>query len=266
MKPFKAFQIAIAAVCIFIPLILRRFDKDKAFARELSMEGFNSIKNRDVNIRIDPISRRSKNRTEDNFIVTAHPVSASSSAVPILAFKKLQKDERCFRESISHYALSSNSYLFGFLYTMAAMMFIYNGVVHLKMRMNPVQDSETNELQLKSSEPIYNIVIGASLILVIFNPLDTRPKLHVVSSVLFFVANLLMITFCPNKYESKLPLQVRITLMIVFVAVLIFLARKKVLSVLDIEWITLTFIAAHLILIALEVHDQIKERKINYDA
>ena len=265
LKTFKAFQIVIAAICILIPPILRCNDNDKFYPQKLSLNTFDSIKNREVNIRIDTIAKLYKNRHEDSFIVTAYPVRPDAPVVQIIAIGTLRKDPCGFRESLSHYALSSNSWLFGMLYTMAALMFIYNGVVHWKMKTAIAQQGNTKRLKLMSSETKYNLIIGSSLILVILNPLDTHPTSHItphiVFSVLFFVANLTMIVFYPNKYESRLPLRVRIILMIMFAAVMAFLALIEVISVLYVEWITLTFIAIHLILIAIEVNDNIKKYK-----
>jgi hypothetical protein len=45
---------------------------------------------------------------------------------------KICKDKWGFRLSLSDYVYSSNSYIFGMLYTMAAMLFIFNGAVYFK--------------------------------------------------------------------------------------------------------------------------------------
>ncbi|MEO6488313.1 MAG: hypothetical protein ABIO04_00115 [Ferruginibacter sp.] len=107
LKTFKVYEILIAAVCIFIPLILRFYDNDKVYPVKV-----NFLRSGIIIDSVQNIKRSS---------------SSISGTIQII-----DKDRWHFRTSISDYAYSTNSYLFGMLLCIAAMLFIFNGAVYFK--------------------------------------------------------------------------------------------------------------------------------------
>ena len=83
-----------------------------------------------------------------------------------------------FRSSISEYVYMCHSYIFGMLLCIAAMLFIYNGVVYYKSE---------EHLEISWHGQWYNIVLGLSLIGVISFPCNEHPVPHYTFAVIFFL-------------------------------------------------------------------------------
>jgi len=149
---------------------------------------------------------------------------------------RICKDKWGFRISLSDYVYSSNSYIFGMLYCMAAMLFIFNGAVYFKSQEN---------LHASRTGKWYNVILGLSLIGVILCPEHESSFWHYAFSVLFFVGNIVVIAFL-HKRRNRI---ISIVLALLTVAALaLALIPPKIINVLIAEWISLGAIATHLIL------------------
>jgi len=182
-----------------------------------------------------------------------------ASSAEFISAVSIFKDSGGFRTSISHYARSTNSYLYGMLYCMAALLFIYNGVINWKKR--ACRD-------LHPGGVWYNIAIGLCLLGVILNPLNEREYSHVVFALLFFLGNILVIVFVPNRLERKLGWPARTIIAIVVIALLVLLIKLRLLTILWAEWIAVTVISIHLILAAISswpsAGQDIERKKVNH--
>src|SRR5688500_3196082 len=101
------------------------------------------------------------NKTYDEGLASQFKLKKCDSTVQICALGKICKDNMGFRMSVSDYAYSSNSYLFGMLYMMASMLYIYNGFVYMRRK---------DFLSIQRKGSVANIIIGIFLIGVILNP------------------------------------------------------------------------------------------------
>lgn len=86
--------------------------------------------------------------------------------------------EGYYRESISDYAYSEYSYIFNMLLTIAAMMFIYNGVGYKRHW--------------------YNAILGASLLGVVLTPHLDFKILHYTFASIFFLGSIASISLSSN--------------------------------------------------------------------
>jgi hypothetical protein len=165
------------------------------------------------------------------------------STIEINALAKICKDKFGFRMSISDYVYATNSYLFGMLYMMAALLFIYNGIVYVKQK-------ELLNIQRRGSW--FNVFIGLSLIGVILNPASKNCFLHNLFSFLFFGINVLVILFLSKPKETRLFRATRIVMGILVLATILIWAAKVLdhFTLLWAEWVSLFIIAAYLIMMA----------------
>lgn len=248
VKCFIALQKITATICILIPAFLRGCDKD-----EFNPIDINSTALKQVSICRDRIEI-------DTFIkhyridsVTQLIMKNCSSKVAIINATKIDKHYLGFRASLSNYAYSSNSYLFGMLYCMAAMLFIYNGVIHIKIFKNK---SHLLSDILNTRGSWCYLSIGASLILVILNPMHDREVLHYIFSILFFGLNIYAIAFLPNHDVSNNSKLKRYIIAAAAAIALIILILMK--AVLWGEWVSLAIISYHLFLVGNSVQRRLK--------
>ena len=243
LKSFKALQIGIAFVCIMIPAILRFCDKDEFYPEQVKLAGLENVLKCDSTIRIDTATKIKRNKTDSIF-----SIQICKSTTKILTVTKIPKDKCGFRLSISDYTYSSNSYLFGMLYCMAAMLFIYNWAVYVKNNLRRNKDDTVVVLKLKGQW--YNLIIGLFLIGVILNPEHNHPFFHNVFSVSFFIANILVMVFVPVMDENKSSVRLRIIIAVSAIVILGLLIWLGLITLLWAEWISLTVIAIHLMRVA----------------
>ena len=123
------------------------------------------------------------------FIIFERIIASVCILIPVI-LKLYDKDCPRFRYSISKYAYMSNSYIYGMLLCMAAMLFIFNGAVYFK--------SEA-DLKLDKNGKWYNVVLGISLIGVILFPPLKYVLLHRIFGAIFFMGNAFVIGFFQKK-------------------------------------------------------------------
>ncbi|MES1214946.1 MAG: hypothetical protein ABUT20_05480 [Bacteroidota bacterium] len=202
-KTFKAYERIIAAVCISIPLILRIYDKDIFYPVKVKLVASDNL----------------------------------TDAVP-----KIEKDWLGFRLSISDYAYSLNSYLFGMLLCIAAMLFIFNGAVYFKSQ---------RSLSLNSKGKWYNVILGISLLGVICCPHRDWQILHYIFAAIFFFGNAIVTIVFHNKDDKKKSITMGI-LTVIFLLLAFLDDHFKLIgghfTIFWGEWFSLTVIGIHLIL------------------
>lgn len=199
LKWFRLIQRIIACVCILIPLILRLCDHDRFNPVRISSTFLTHISNCQDSIAIDTCVKRYKLDRETRWIIK----DCRTDTIVIDA-AKIKMYSLGFRGSLSNYAYSSNSYMYGLLYCMAALLFIYNGIVHIKIFNDKSGFLSSN---LNARDSWCYIIIGLSLIMEILNPMHNREIVHYIFSVLFFSFNIYALAFLPNgdvKIETQL--------------------------------------------------------------
>ena len=204
LKTFRLYQILIAVVCMVVPAILRLSDHENVYPQKVKLNDIDMLK--------DSI-----------------PAMVQDSV------KHIKKDHLGFRLSISDYAYSYNSYLFGMLLCIAAMLFIFNGAIYFKNQYT---------LKVNSKGKWYNVVLGLSLFGVICFPSRDFTFLHYTFASVFFFGNAVVIGLFHNKKD-------RIKSIVMSVLTVVFLLLSLVLKPLTLlwgEWLSLIVIALHFIL------------------
>jgi len=209
-KTFKLYQLVIAIVCITIPAILKIYDNDKVYP---------------VSVRLIPTDKLPDSLQNKQF-----------GSITI------EKDWLGFRLSISDYAYSTNSYLFGMLLCIAAMLFVFNGALYFKKQ---------HYLSLNNKGKWYNVILGISLLGVICCPHRDWQILHYLFACIFFIGNAIVISL----FHSKRDKIKRITMGILTVAFLIISFSDDHYNILNGhftlfwgEWLSLSVIGLHVIL------------------
>ena len=248
LAAFRAVQVIIAGICFLIPLILWACDRDEYYPAKLMLADVSKIKSCSSTITIDTTYETGNKWSDKNPPDESYTLKICESPIAIITVTKIYTSQGGFRSSISHYAHSSNSYIYGLLYCMTAMMFIFNGAVY--MRNNKRSRKGQNALPINKWGAWFNIIIGLSLIGVVFNPIRDSKFLHIIFTVLFFLGIIIVMCFFPNKLENNISKGVRITLafLAIFSLAIPFFSR---LSILWGEWFALTFISVYLILVAM---------------
>ncbi|MBN1185796.1 MAG: hypothetical protein JXB49_26175 [Bacteroidales bacterium] len=167
-----------------------------------------------------------------------------------------------FRPSISQYALMNNSYVFGMLLSIAAMLFIFNGAVYF---------NNQKYMHISENGQWYNVLLGLSLLGVIVFPccnccIDPCKQhlthccisrvAHFVFAGIFFIGNALVTAFF-HKDKDKI---ISIIMAILTIASLP-LAIFHVISLLVAEWISLTVISVHFILSTFGMDQLVNNKK-----
>jgi hypothetical protein len=237
---FRTLQVVIAAVCMLIPLTLKLLDHDEFYPKKLTSAGLTVPLHRMTGFVIDSTTciADSFHGLQLSLPDTMLHIQTGTAARVLRVWG--------YRTSISDYVDGSRSYVFGILYTMASLLFLFNGAVYLRSR---------KDLQLLASGHWFNIYIGLSLLGVAFCPSREHPALHTIFSVLFFVGNLIVLIFIANPGETRTSKTIRIAMA---VAVLLSLVawRTHHIQLLWAEWISLIVFAIHLILVTIAVENK----------
>jgi len=157
-------------------------------------------------------------------------------AMVIKGGEEIGKDRFGFRLSISDYVYSTNSYLFGMLLCIAAMLFIFNGAVYFKNQ---------DRMQLHSMGKWYNTILGICLLGVVSCPHRNWEILHYLFAGIFFLGNAFVIGIFHGQRDriKRIIMAVLTVLFIVLGAVV-----KRDFTLFWGEWLSLTVIGIHLIL------------------
>ena len=134
-----------------------------------------------------------------------------------------------FRDSISNYVyMDKNPHIFGLLLTLAAMLFIFNGILYIK---------KGDYLHYsKRHGRWYNIVLGVALLGVVLFPHLEYPVLHYASAILFFVGSAIVIAVFNEKRHRKISIIIAI---VSLSSLVVHFINKEWISLLWAEWISL---------------------------
>ncbi len=163
----------------------------------------------------------------------------------ILRIADSKNKQKGFRSSISAYIEMERRHIFGMVFTIAAMLFIYNGVINLDAGFQE-QIYQVNFWQERG----YNILLGMALFGVLLFPYNVYPKIHYTFAVLFFIGCMLVIAFVHDKEDTLISY---IIAAVSILALLAHLINKKWINLFWAEWMALTVIGIHFILEAKDI-------------
>jgi hypothetical protein len=167
------------------------------------------------------------------FRIFERTIGVVCMTIPAL-LRLADKGNTGFRESISDYVYMSDSYIYGMLLCMAAMLFVFNGAVYFR---------NSSALGLQRAGSWYNVILGVSLLGIILFPDHQYVIVHYFFAGVFFLGNAVVIGFFHNTRDRV----ISIVLAVVTVAA-IALHYIGVWSLLVGEWVSLAVIAAHFIM------------------
>jgi len=167
------------------------------------------------------------------FRIFERTIAAVCVTIPAL-LRLADKGGTRFRESISDYVYMTDSYIYGMLLCMAAMLFVFNGAVYFR-----------NEVAfgLPRAGKWYNVILGVSLLGVILFPHRQYVIIHYFFGGLFFLGNAVVTALFSYPKDRALS----VVLAVLTVAA-IGLHYVGVWSLLAGEWVSLGVIAAHFIM------------------
>lgn len=148
------------------------------------------------------------------------------------------------RSSISDYVVMPNAHIFGSLLTIASLLFIVNGAVHIQT---------ANIKKSKIHGRWYNIILGIFLLGVTFFDMHNFPGLHYGCAVAFFSASALVIALFNDKEHRKTSILLAFGTLLGFIIYFYQLYFNKI-PILDwynlfyAEWTSLIVIGIHYIL------------------
>ncbi|WP_318309268.1 DUF7103 family protein [Flagellimonas crocea] len=168
--------------------------------------------------------------TEKNYIGTLEIVLAVF-CILIPVFLRIADDGAPFRPSISDYVLMERGHVFGMVLTIAAMLFIYNGVIQITLNSGY---SLLSGNFWKSHG--YNIFLGFLLFGVLLFPLNVCPKTHYALAILFFVGSSFSIAFF-GKDSDRIIRYIIAVLSII--ALVVHIIDKNLINLFWAEWLAL---------------------------
>jgi hypothetical protein len=175
-------------------------------------------------------------------------IAAFCISIPLILWLADTKDFPKFLDSISAYVRMTDSYIFGMLLCMAAMLFIFNGAVYYK-----------NEpyMHISRHGQWYNVVLGVSLMGVILFPYDGSAWLfHYFFAIVFFLGNAVVTgIFYKDKDKKK---SIALAVLTVISMPLHFMG---IISLFVAEWISLSVIGIHFILSTVKLDEQVTVKK-----
>lgn len=196
-----------------------------------------------------------KNKNEDDrvFGIVERFIALFLILIPLILFLS---DDECWRPSISNYVYMDNSYVFGLLLTMAAMLFIFNGALYFG-------SSEYKGLKGKANNKWYNIILGISLLFVILFPHEEYKYPHYIAAGVFFLGSSLAIALDCRKKNRKWNLFFAILSIVSLVFYFVnycFDLNINWYTLLVAEWISLTVISIHYYLDSREKVSRLEKR------
>lgn len=190
--------------------------------------------------------------TQDDttFLVVELIIAVFCLLTPFILY---QANDKVLLDSISAFVDMEDSYIFGMMLTMAAMMFIFNGALYFKVEYEEKKHPENipscvmnqEQYNKKRKGKWYNIILGMALIGVIVFPYNELKFLHYFCAIIFFLGSAIVIFFVhdpEDKWKNRI-------LAIGSVACLVIsVVDESILSLFWAETIALHIIGAHYIL------------------
>jgi hypothetical protein len=149
------------------------------------------------------------------------------------------------KDSISAYAyVPDNRHVFGLVFSITAMMFIFNGVIYIANGNSP-HGQDYRKGGMKSHGRWYNIFLGLALFGVALFPCKDEPNLHYFFAVLFFVGSAIVIAFFNDRRHRAISIVIAIASLFSYT---IYYLTDLGLTLFWAEWISLIIIGIHYIL------------------
>ncbi len=249
LKHFKGLQVVIVIFCVTGPLILKLLSNEQYYPVNVRVSS--TVPTNSEPARISSVQNGVKGL--DSFrIFTVHAREGGSVDMDDC----VQLDKYKFRLSISDYARSSVSYLFGWLYGVAGMLFIYNGFFFYSNKVTFTDSSDGKGLLSFSTKGTwYNIVLGLLLFLVIVFPTYHFPLLHIIVSVLFVAFNIVILaTFSIPGERLYKHVRRLMAFLVILIFVLHFVHEAPFHpTILWGEWITLILVSIHMLVVLFKI-------------
>lgn len=164
-------------------------------------------------------------------------------AIPALLALQDTGTLRKFRSSISNYVYMDAGHVYGMLLTIAAMLFIFNGVIYFK-------DDAKGECRNKHGR-WYNVILGLAILGVIIFPHQEYKIIHHIFAALFFLGSTLTMIFFNDKHYKKLNY---FFALLSTLGLMLYFYDKEILSLFWAEWFSLIAIAGHYLMVSLVKH------------
>lgn len=153
-----------------------------------------------------------------------------------------------FRVSISDYVYMSDSYIYGMLLCMAAMLFIFNGAVYFR---------NADRFGLRQEGTWYNVILGVSLLGIILFPHRQYVLIHYFFGGVFFLGNAVVI----GVFHAPKDRVLSIVLAVITVTAIAVHYIFGLISLLTGEWISLIVIALHFIMQSNQISNNVRSSK-----
>lgn len=148
-------------------------------------------------------------KDDKTFLIVESVIAFICLFIPLILYLVNDKILLC---SISAYVDMKNTYVFGLLLTMAAMMFIFNGALYFKVEREEKKHPELipdcvmsqSAYNKKRMGKWYNIVFGLALLGIIVFPYNrdqTLKILHYIFAGVFFLGSALVIFFIQDPED-----------------------------------------------------------------
>ncbi|MET2983995.1 DUF7103 family protein [Aureibaculum conchae] len=182
---------------------------------------------------------KNKYTTDDTtFLVVEQLIAGICILIPLFLYLA---DNNTIRESISAYVDMDNSYIYGLLLGIAAMLFIFNGALYFKTTPKPTMNYKKNRGKW------YNIILGIALMGVALFPYNGKLSfLHYFFTIVFFVGSAIVIFLFQNPkhmWISRI-----IAILSLFGLGLCVFSNESIINLFWAEWISLVVIGLYYIL------------------
>ena len=182
---------------------------------------------------------KNKYTTDDTtFLVVEQLIAGICILIPLFLYLA---DNNTIRESISAYVDMDNSYIYGLLLGIAAMLFIFNGALYFKTTPKPTMNYKKNRGKW------YNIILGVALMGVALFPYNGKFSfLHYFFTIVFFVGSAIVIFLFQNPkhiWISRI-----IAILSLFGLGLCVFSNESIINLFWAEWISLVVIGLYYIL------------------
>jgi len=182
---------------------------------------------------------KNKYTTDDTtFLVVEQLIAGICILIPLFLYFA---DNNTVRGSISAYVDMDDSYIYGFLLGIAAMLFIFNGALYFKTTPKPSMNYKKNRGKW------YNIILGTALMGVVLFPYNGKLWiLHYFFTIVFFAGSALVIFLFQNPkhmYISRI-----LAIISLFGLGLCVFGSENFINLFWAEWLSLVVIGLYYIL------------------
>lgn len=182
---------------------------------------------------------KNKYTTDDTtFLVVEQLIAGICILIPLFLYLA---DNHRLRGSISAYVDMDNSYIYGFLLGIAAMLFIFNGALYFKTTPKPSMNYKKNRGKW------YNVILGVALMGVALFPYNGKLSyLHYFFTIVFFLGSTIVIFLFQNP--KHLFISRILAIISLFGLGLCVMSNESIINLFWAEWVSLIVIGLYYIL------------------